>query len=316
VTSSRLLTLLSVLQARPRWTAAELAERLGVTERTVRRDVTRLRDLGYPVDADPGPHGGYRLGRGGRLPPLLLDDGEAVAVAVGLRAAADGSVTGLDDATVSALAKIEQVLPAHLATRVRALHATTTELRGRDPDRVDAAMLVALAQACRAGSRVRIAYADREDRATERRADPYRLVRSGPRWYLVAHDVDQGAWRTLRVDRVVEVTDTGPGALDSLGELPDPAALVARAMAVGPYPMTARLRLALPADEALAVVPRTVGVHVADGPAATIVEVGGGPLDGMVRYVLGLGVPVEVLDPPELRVAVRAQAAALTAANG
>ena len=156
-TPARLLRLLSLLQARPSWTAGELAERLGVTDRTIRRDVSRLRDLGYPVDAEPGPGGGYQLGRGGALPPLLLDDDEAVAVAVGLRSAADGSVRGLDDATVSALAKLDQVLPARLAARVLAVHGATAELVGRDPDRVDAELLVALAQACRAGERVRSA---------------------------------------------------------------------------------------------------------------------------------------------------------------
>ncbi|HZB72579.1 MAG TPA: HTH domain-containing protein, partial [Acidimicrobiales bacterium] len=144
-TSARLLRLLSLLQARPVWTAPDLADRLAVTERTVRRDVTRLRDLGYPVEARAGPHGGYQLGRGGALPPLLLDDDEAVAVAVGLRAAADGSVSGLDDATVSVLAKLDQVLPARLAARVRDVHGVTAELRGRDPDRVDADVLVTLA---------------------------------------------------------------------------------------------------------------------------------------------------------------------------
>ncbi len=146
---------------------------------------------GTPSTPRPVPSGGYRLGRGGELPPLLLDDDEAVAVAVGLRAAADGSVTGLDDATVSALAKLDQVLPARLAERVRSVHEVTASLYGRDPDKVDAAVLVELAQACRAGLRVRLAYAPRSGEAGERRVDPYRLVRSGPRWYLVAHDVDR-----------------------------------------------------------------------------------------------------------------------------
>ena len=312
-TSARLLRLLSLLQQRPSWTAAELAERLGVTERTVRRDVTRLRDLDYPVDAEAGPHGGYRLGRGGALPPLLLADDEAVAVAVGLRLAADGSVSGLDDATVSALAKLEQVLPARLAARVRAVHETTAELRGRDPDRVDAEALVALAQACRAGERLRLGYADRAGRATERRVDPHRLVRAGPRWYLVAHDVDRGAWRTFRVDRVTAAVPTGARA--EIVDPPDPVALVARGMAVGPYPVVARVRLPLPARVALTVVPRTVGVHRPAGPDATVVEIGGGDVDGMVRYLAGLAVPLEVLDPPELRAAVAAHAEALAAAN-
>ncbi|HEX6423662.1 MAG TPA: WYL domain-containing protein [Acidimicrobiales bacterium] len=312
-TSARLLRLLSLLQARPSWSAPELADRLGITERTVRRDVTRLRELGYPIDAEAGPYGGYRLGRGGALPPLLLDDDEAVAVAVGLRLAADGSVSGVDDATMSALAKLEQVLPAALAARVRAVHETTAELRGRDPDRVDADVLVALAQACRAGRRLRLGYTDRAGRASERRADPLRLVRAGPRWYLVARDVEHGAWRTFRVDRVTSVTTTS--ARTEIDDPPDPVALVARGTAVAPYPLVARVRLPLPADEALAVVPRTVGVHRPDGPGATVVEIGGGHVDGMVRYLGGLGVALEVLGPPELRAALSRYAGRLAALN-
>jgi predicted DNA-binding transcriptional regulator YafY len=312
-TSARLLRLLSLFQSRPGWTAPQLADRLGVTERTVRRDVTRLRDLGYPVEAQAGPHGGYQLGRGGALPPLLLDDDEAVAVAVGLRAAADGSVAGLDDATVSALAKLDQVLPAPLAARVRAVHGSTATLRGRDPDPLAPDLLVTLAQACRAGERVRLGYADREGRTSERRVDPYRLVRSGPRWYLVARDVDRADWRTFRVDRVT-AGDAGGGRAD-LSDPPDPVALVARGMALGPYPLQARVRLPLGAAAALDVIPRTVGVHTADGPDATIVELGGGDVAGMTRYLAGLGVALEVLAPPELREAVRAYGQALAARN-
>jgi predicted DNA-binding transcriptional regulator YafY len=312
-TSARLLRLLSLFQSRPGWTAPELADRLGVTERTVRRDVTRLRDLGYPVEAQAGPHGGYQLGRGGALPPLLLDDDEAVAVAVGLRAAADGSVAGLDDATVSALAKLDQVLPAPLAARVRAVHGATATLRGRDPDPLAPDLLVTLAQACRAGERLRLGYADREGRASERRVDPYRLVRSGPRWYLVARDVDRADWRTFRVDRVTAATPAGGRA--DLSDPPDPVALVARGMALGPYPLQARVRLALGAAAALDVIPRTVGVHTADGPDATVVELGGGDVAGMTRYLAGLGVPLEVLAPPELREAVHAYGEALAARN-
>lgn len=312
-TPARLLRMLTLLQARPSWTAPELAERLGVTDRTIRRDITRLRDLGYPVEAEPGPYGGYRLGRGGALPPLLLDDDEAVAVAVGLRLAADGSVAGTDDAAVSALAKLAQMLPARLSARVRAVHEATVELRGRAPDLVDADLLVALAQACRAGERVRLAYTDRDGRASERPADPLRLVRSGPRWYLVARDVERDAWRTFRVDRVTRASPTGRRV--ELGEPPDPVALVSRALAVGPYPLVARVRLPLGADAAAALVPRTVGTHTPDGPEATIVEVGGGDATGMVRYLAGLGVPVEVLAPAELRAALAAHGAALAAAN-
>jgi len=313
-TAARLLRLLSLLQARPTWTASELAERLDVTTRTVRRDVARLRGLGYPVDAEAGPRGGYRLGRGGSLPPLLLDDDEAVAVALGLRAAADGSVTGLDDATVSALAKLEQVLPAPLAERARTIHGATTELQSRAPDQVDATVLVALAQGCRQSERLRIAYRDREGRASERLVDPLRLVRSGPRWYLVARDVERDSWRTLRVDRVSEVRPTRrPAAVGT--DPPDPVALVQQAMAVGPYPIRARIRIALPMAQAVALLPRTVGVHTPDGPDATVVEIGAGDVAAMAAWLCGLRAAVTVLEPPELRGAVAAHARAVAEAN-
>jgi predicted DNA-binding transcriptional regulator YafY len=312
-TPARLLRLLSLLQARPTWTATELAERLEVTPRTVRRDVTRLRGLGYPVDAEVGPHGGYQLGRGGRLPPLLLDDDEAVAVALGLRAAADGSVEGLDDATVSALAKLEQVLPAPLVERVRSIAAVTTELHGRPPDRVDAGLLVELARVCRQSERIRLGYVDREGRESERRVDPYRLVRMGPRWYLVARDVDRDAWRTLRVDRIGEVRTTRHPV--EIIDPPDPVALVQRANAVAPYPVQATVRLPVGLDRAQALMPRTTAVHRADGPDATLVEVGGGSVESLARWLTGLPVAVEVLAPTSLQDAVRAHAEALVAAN-
>lgn len=312
-TPGRLLRLLGLLQSRPTWTAPELADRLEVTTRTVRRDVARLRDLGYPVDAEVGPHGGYRLGRGGALPPLLLDDDEAVAVALGLRAAADGSVDGVDDAAVSALAKLEQVLPAPLVERVRTVHEMTEDLRGRPPDPVTSEVLVGLARACRQGERIRLAYRDREGRATERLADPFRLVRSGARWYLVARDVQREAWRTFRVDRVGEVRTTRrPVEID---DPPDPVDLVRRGMGVAPYPVQAVVRLPLGLDEARRLVPATVGVHRADGPAATVVEVGGGSVGSMVGYLAGLGVAVEVLDPPELRAALGAHGRSLSSTN-
>jgi len=313
-TSARLLRLLSILQARPTWTAPQLAERLEVTTRTVRRDITRLRELGYPVDGEAGPHGGYRLARGATLPPLLFADDEAVAVAVGLRLAADGSVAGLDDATVSALTKLDQVLPTALAARVRSVHETVVDLQGRSPDRVAGSLFFALAQACRQGERVRLTYTPRDGEERERRVDPYRLVRSGPRWYLACRDVDRDAWRTLRLDRIGEVHVTRQPV--ELGDdPPDPEQLVARGMGVDPYAVQARLRLPLGADAALQVIPRTVGLHEPDGPSATIVTAGGPTVVQMARWIAGLGVPIEVLAPPELRTAVADLAAALVAAN-
>ena len=312
-TPGRLLRLLSMLQARPSWTGPELAERLGITVRTVRRDVDRLRRLGYPVNAVPGPAGGYELGVGGVMPPLLLDDDEAVAVAVGLRAAADGTVTGLEEATVSALAKLDQVLPRHLAGRVADLHATTVQLWGRPPERVDATALALVARACRRSERLRFSYTSRSNERTERLVEPYRLVRFGVRWYLVAHDVGRGDWRTFRLDRLADPRPTGTRF--ELVDPPDPGELVSRGVAVSAYDFVARIRLPLPLDEALKVIPRTVGVPAPDGEAATVIELGA-DAKAMPRWLASLSCPVEVLDPPELREALRRHGEALAAANG
>jgi predicted DNA-binding transcriptional regulator YafY len=200
-TSARLLRLLSLLQARAEWSGAELAEELGVTTRTVRNDVQRLRDLGYPVQASPGVGGGYRLGAGAALPPLLLDDEEAVAVAVGLRTAAGASVTDIQETSIRALAKLEQVLPSRLRHRVHALQAATVEIPAPGPT-VDAAVLTAVAAACRDDQRLRFDYRDHDGSASVRTVEPHRLVHDRGRWYLVAWDRDRADWRTFRADRI------------------------------------------------------------------------------------------------------------------
>src|SRR5262245_36138882 len=184
---------------------------------------------------------------------------------------------------------------------------------GARPDPLDADLRVTLAQACRAGDRLRLGYTDRQGRVSERRVDPYRLVRYGPRWYLVARDVERSDWRTFRLDRVS--TAVAAGGRADLSDPPDPLALVARGMALGPYPLQARVRLALGATEALDVIPRTVRVHTAGGPEATVVELGGGDVAGMVRYLAGLGLALEVLGPAELRDAFRAYGQAVAALN-
>ncbi|MBX3285239.1 MAG: YafY family transcriptional regulator [Actinobacteria bacterium] len=312
-TSARLLRLLSILQARPTWTANELAQRLDVTPRTVRRDVSRLRDLGYPVDAEPGPHGGYRLARGASLPPLLFEEDEAVAVGVGLRLAADGSVGGLDDAALSALTKLDQVLPAGLAARVRAAHEMVGQLHGRPPDQVAGDLFLTLAQACRQGERLRLRYTDKAGRASERRLDPYRLVHAGPRWYLVGRDVEQDAWRTLRLDRIdgVDVTRQRVEIVDP----PDPVTLLAEGFGALAEPVEAQVRLPVPLDQALGLIPAHAGRHEPDGPDATLVTLDGPGLAPLARWLSALGVAVEVLHPPELRDALVARAEALVAAN-
>ncbi len=202
-TSARLLRLLSLLQAHRDWSGGDLADRLGVTPRTVRRDIDRLRELGYPVHSTPGTAGGYQLGAGAELPPLLLDDEEAVAVAVGLRSAAEGSVEGIEETSVRALAKLEQVLPHHLRRRVGALTAFTVPMPGRTGGpRVDAATLTELAHACRDCQRLRFDYVSHDGTVTRRNVEPHRLVSTQRRWYLVAWDVDRADWRTYRADRI------------------------------------------------------------------------------------------------------------------
>ena len=202
-TSSRLLTLLSLLQGRRDWPGSELADRLEVSGRTVRRDVERLRELGYPVESLTGPAGGYRLAAGTAMPPLLLDDDEAIAIAVGLRTAAGASVAGIEETSVRALVKLEQVLPAHLRRRVQALGAATTTLPTRR--RADGRPAGA-DRARRRLPRPRARCASTTQRATaprsRREVEPHSLVNVGRRWYLVAWDCGRKDWRTFRVDRI------------------------------------------------------------------------------------------------------------------
>lgn len=224
-TSARLLRLVSLLAVRPAWTCGELAERMEVTERTVRRDVARLRELGYTVDSDPGPWGGYRLRPGTRTPPLILDDEEALAVAVGLREAALSGALGGDQAALSALLKLRQVLPKRLGDRLEDMDAAFVQTPRAGEPQVAAGTLLELAAACRRGERARMAYRDWGGRASVRDVDPYRLVHTGRRWYFVARDVARGEWRTFRADRVERVQPTGR-AVEFTEPLPDPALLV------------------------------------------------------------------------------------------
>ncbi|MEU2552293.1 helix-turn-helix transcriptional regulator [Streptomyces sp. NPDC003388] len=312
--SARLLRLLSLLSSRPSWTCAELAARMGVTDRTVRRDVARLRELGYTVDSEAGPWGGYRLRAGSRVPPLVLDDEEALAVAAGLREAAQGTASGGDQAALSALLKLRQVLPPRIARRLGDLDDAFVSLPTADGPRVATGMLLELAAACRRGERARLSYVDAEGRTTLREVDPYRLVCTGRRWYFVARDVARGEWRTFRADRVGRLQPTGRPA--DLGDPPDPARLVSRNIANGPYPVSATVRIPLPMDAALRLVPATVGTHRADGPDATVVDIGGPDPDGLARYLLGLGTPLRVLAPDSVRQALVERARRLLEAQG
>lgn len=201
-TSSRALRLLSLLQTHRYWSGDELADRLEVSVRTLRRDVDRLRDLGYPVQADRGVGGGYQLMPGASLPPLVLDDEEAVALAVGLQTAAHVSLAGIAEASVRALAKVTQVMPRALRDQVEAVRTVRMELPwGRTPA-TDPQTLVVLAQACRDDERVGFAYRTADGRDRERRVEPAELVQLGRRWYLVGYDLDRGDWRSFRLDRM------------------------------------------------------------------------------------------------------------------
>ncbi|MFJ5924740.1 helix-turn-helix transcriptional regulator [Kitasatospora sp. NPDC092948] len=298
-TSARLLRLVSLLSTRPSWTCGELADRLTVTERTVRRDIARLRELGYGVESDPGPWGGYRLRPGNRVPPLVLDEEEALAVAVGLREAALSGVLGGDQAALSALLKLRQVLPPRIADRLGELDAALAHTpRTGEPPLVPG-LLLDLAAACRRGERSRLSYRDREGKATVREVDPYRLVSTGRHWYFVARDVARDEWRTFRADRVARIHPTGRPV--ELADPPDPALLVSHSLARAAYPLYVTIRLPLPLDRALRLIPPTVGTHRPDGPDATIAEIGGPDADGLARYLLGLATPLCVLAPDEVR---------------
>jgi predicted DNA-binding transcriptional regulator YafY len=202
----RLLRLLSLLQSRREWSGRELADRLGVTERTVRRDVERLRSLDYPVTGTTGTAGGYRLGSGTHLPPLQLDDDEAIAVALGLVGAAGGGVSGMADSSMSALAKLEQVLPARLRPELAAVGSAAEAIPRPGLPQVDPGALAVLARCCRNHEIVAFDYHGRARAATRRRVEPHQLLTLAWRWYLLAFDPERDDWRIFRVDRISSAT--------------------------------------------------------------------------------------------------------------
>src|SRR4051812_15898758 len=257
-TSSRLLELLSLLQARRDWPGGELSDRLEVSGRTIRRDVERLRQLGYPVDSLSGPAGGYRLRAGSAMPPLLLDDDESIAIAVGLRTAAGASVTGIEEPAVRALVKLEQVLPSHLRRRVAALGAATVTVPVGGPT-VDPQHLSVIAAACRDSECLRFGYRSREGADTRREVEPHSLVNRGRRWYLVAWDRGREDWRTFRVDRLARPAATGRRFTQRQLPAKDAAAYVRKSIAEKPNRFDAVLTLHASAEEVTRQVPRYWG---------------------------------------------------------
>jgi predicted DNA-binding transcriptional regulator YafY len=265
-TPARLLRLLVLFSSRPQWSAGELTARLEITTRTLRRDVTRLRELGYPIESTTGPYGGYVLGAGGRLPPLLLDDDEAVAVSVGLRDLSGVADPVIAEAALAALAKLAQVLPSALRDRVAALAEVTERIGGPDPARhgdgpaVDVTTLMTLAMACRGLERIRFDYRTGEGQTSRRHADPHRLVSLRRRWYLVAFDLDRDDWRTFRIDRISNPISTGVRATSR--PAPDATALVSEGVAVRAYDVQAIVRVHCRTDVAARQIAPTVGVIV------------------------------------------------------
>jgi predicted DNA-binding transcriptional regulator YafY len=299
-TASRLLTLLSLLQERRDWPGGELADRLEVSARTVRRDIERLRGLGYPIESLTGPAGGYRLRAGTAMPPLLLDDDEAIAIAVGLRTAARASVKGIEETSVRALVKLEQVLPPHLRRRVRALSSATMTIPAGGPA-VDAQALSVIAAACRDCERVRFAYQGRDGVASRREVEPHSLVNLVRRWYLVAWDTRRRDWRTFRVDRL-----SGPassGVRFAPRELPakDSATYVAQRMSAAPSRYEARVTLHAPLEAIRKRVPAHWGSLEPVDDERCEYRTGDDDLDWLAQRIAMFRVDFEIHEPQELR---------------
>lgn len=298
-TTSRVLQLLSLLQTRRTWTGQELMGRLEVSERTLRRDIDRLRDLGYSVRATTGPAGGYRLEAGADLPPLLLDDEEAVAIAIGLRTAAGGTITGIEETSVRALTKLEQVLPPKVRNRVNALQSTVTPMI-RPWVTVEAETLATVAQASRDNERIRFRYTAREGEETERNVEPHRLVPVGQRWYLLAFDRDRADWRTFRLDRIASPTPTR--ARFKPRKIPggDAGEFVLQSLGSRPMRYQAEIVFDAPADRvATALRPGEGSVEeLADGRSLWRTQ--SDHLTWLAFGILWFDVDFEILGPPEL----------------
>jgi predicted DNA-binding transcriptional regulator YafY len=298
-TSARLLRLLSLLQSRREWTGPELAKRLEVSERTIRNDVDRLRSLGYPVDANRGAVGGYRLGAGAELPPLLLDDEEVVATVVGLRAAT--GLAGVEEVSLRALAKLEQVLPRRLRRRIAALGEFAMRVPDdTPPPQVDAEVLTTLAAACRDAERLRFDYRTDGGGESRRDVEPYRLIAWGRRWYLLAWDVERGDWRTFRADRITPRIPTGPRFAPRPLPADDVTAYVSGRVSAAAWRYRARVVVHAPADEVASRITPAVGHVEARDAGSCVLDTGSDSLESFAVHLGMLGADFEVVDPPEL----------------
>ena len=313
-TSARLLRLLSLFQGRRYWSGADLASRLEVTTRTLRRDVDKLRTLGYPIHSTSGAEGGYQLGAGSTMPPLLLDDEEAVAVALGLGCAATGTVEGIEEASIRALSKIEQILPPRLGRRVSGLQAMIVTPSGKKSS-LDARTLSAIAGACRDQEMLGFRYRDHAGTASARSVEPHRLVHTGHRWYLVAWDSGREDWRTFRVDRIQPRVTTGTRFSPREPPARDLAAYVSQGVAYAP-PCRARIKLFVAAAAVAGRLPFGVGVIEPIDEQSCVFEVGASSFESLAMHLVLLGVDFEISEPPQLITQVRLLAARLSRATG
>lgn len=307
--TTRALQLLSLLQTRRYWRASELAERFDVTERTVRRDVERLRGLGYPVDATTGTAGGYRLAIGAQLPPLVFDDDEAVAVVVGLRAAAGTAIAGIEETSVRALAKVEQALPDRLRRRVSALDGSVVSLqRIHDSGVVDPGTLSALASACRSNEEVRFEYRRRDEAETRRLVEPHQLLSAGHLWYLIAWDVRRNDWRTFRLDRLSDVQLAGRRFAVRTIPGGDAAAHLASSVASMPWEFEATVVVRTRYDRVEGVLARIDHTALDAGADSCTIRACSNDLDSLVMAVarLALLARVRVVEPIAVADAVHA----------
>ncbi|MGC4064469.1 MAG: YafY family protein [Polyangiaceae bacterium] len=305
-TATRVLRLLSLLQARREWCGADLSERLEVDARTIRRDVNRLRDLGYVIESCTGPGGGYRLGAGSNTPPLLLDDQEALTVAMAI-GTMSGAATQFTDAALRVLVKLDQLLPSRLRRRWKSLKDVMLSL-SNGQHVVDPTLLADLAANCRDQRCIDFKYADRKGERTARHVEPVRLVHTGRVWYLVAWDIDRGDWRTFRVDRIDGSSGVRAGARFAPRESPSGGfeEYVSRAITASAYRYRARIRIEVSISDAKRRIPSWIGVFEACGEGQTVITLGAESLEALAALIVHVGTDFELLEPAELASYVRA----------
>lgn len=317
-TTGRTLALLSLLQIRREWSGAELRERLEVSDRTLRRDIDDLRELGYGIDATRGRHGGYRLGPGSSVPPLALSDDESIAIAVGLRAAANSVVTGMEEAAGRALAKLEQSLSSAARSRISEVERALVPL---DPSAdaegaVDPGIVAAIATAIDVRQRLRVDYTRHDGTDVQRIVEPHRIVHTARRWYLVARDPERDAWRTLRIDRIRRPLMLREGF--PVREIPEEALreFTAHSITTAPYRYRARVRMHASAAQVRRHFDTTVAVVTEEGAETSILVAGSRAPEEFALYLGASGIHFEVLEGDEVRAALRTVAARLAEAAG